>query len=60
MLTTQHLVALLPREFLLDKFLVDHEGNPYKRFGPTVDPKAMTDDIETLLKRRETQNPAQQ
>lgn len=41
------------------KFLVDHEGNPYKRFGPTTDPKSMTNDIEDLLKRRNGQAPAE-
>lgn len=31
------------------KFLVDHEGNPYKRFGPTTSPMSMKSDIEELL-----------
>lgn len=35
------------------KFLIDHEGNPYKRFAPTTPPKAMIDDIEMLLKKKE-------
>lgn len=35
------------------KFLVDHEGNPYKRFGPTENPEDMKDDIEELLKKKE-------
>lgn len=39
------------------KFLVDHEGNPYKRFGPTTDPKSMTNDIEDLIKKRNGETP---
>jgi len=35
------------------KFLVDHEGNPYKRIGSKTNPKEMVDDIEELLKRKE-------
>lgn len=35
------------------KFLVDHEGTPYKRFGPKTPPLSMKDDIETLLKKKE-------
>lgn len=35
------------------KFLVDHEGKPYKRFGPKTPPLAMKDDIEDLLKKKE-------
>jgi len=31
------------------KFLVDHEGNPYKRFGPKTSPMSMKSDIEELL-----------
>ena len=34
------------------KFLVDYQGNPYKRFGPTTEPFAMKEDIEELLKQR--------
>lgn len=32
------------------KFLVDKEGNPYKRYEPNIDPKDMEDDIKELLK----------
>ena len=39
--------------FSTDKFLVDYEGTPYKRFVPTVAPFDMKDDIETLLKKKE-------
>jgi len=35
------------------KFLIDHEGKPYKRYGPKTPPFAMKDDIEELLKRKE-------
>ena len=35
------------------KFLVDSEGNPYKRYGPKTNPNDMVDDIETLLKKKE-------
>jgi len=41
-----------------NKFLVDHEGSPYKRFGPTTNPKDMVRDIEELLKRRNGETPA--
>lgn len=35
------------------KFLVDHEGNPYKRYGSRKPPLAMKEDIEILLKKKE-------
>ena len=35
------------------KFLVDHEGTPYKRFGPKTSPLSIKDDIEALLKKKE-------
>jgi len=35
------------------KFIVDHEGNPYKRFGPKTNPLQMVDSIEELLKKKE-------
>lgn len=35
------------------KFLIDHKGAPYKRYGPKTSPFAMKDDIEELLKRKE-------
>lgn len=41
-----------------NKFLVDHEGEPYKRFGPTTEPNAMKEDIEHLLARRNGQDTA--
>ena len=31
------------------KFLVDKNGNPFKRYAPTVEPKDMEGDIEELL-----------
>jgi glutathione peroxidase-family protein len=34
------------------KFLVDHEGKPYKRYTSTA-PNDMIDDIEMLLKKKE-------
>ena len=33
------------------KFLVDHEGTPYKRFSPTSSPFTMREDIEELLRK---------
>jgi len=33
------------------KFLVDHKGTPYKRFGPTTNPLAIKDDIDELLRK---------
>ena len=35
------------------KFLVDHEGNPFKRYGPQTNPDDMIPDIEELLKMKE-------
>lgn len=35
------------------KFLVDHEGKPFKRFGPTTNPYDIKADIDELLKKRE-------
>jgi glutathione peroxidase len=35
------------------KFLIDHEGNPYKRFGTSEAPFTMKDSIELLLKKKE-------
>jgi len=39
--------------FLKAKFLVDHEGKPFKRFGPTTNPYDIKADIDELLKKRE-------
>lgn len=36
-----------------DKFLVDHQGKPFKRYVPTVAPFDMKEDIEQLLKEKE-------
>ena len=33
------------------KFLVDHEGNPYERFGSKTEPNEMKSSIETLLSK---------
>lgn len=35
------------------KFLVDHEGTPFKRYSPQTSPEEMAADIEELLNRRE-------
>lgn len=35
------------------KFLVDHEGKPYKRYGPPTPPFDLKEDIEYLLKKKE-------
>ena len=34
------------------KFLVDHEGTPFKRYGPKTEPFAIKEDIEALLKKK--------
>lgn len=34
------------------KFLVDHEGQPYKRFGPKTNPLMLKESIEELLKKK--------
>mmetsp|Transcript_25584 Transcript_25584/g.37966 ORF Transcript_25584/g.37966 Transcript_25584/m.37966 type:complete len:224 (-) Transcript_25584:232-903(-) len=36
------------------KFLIDSEGKPYKRYGPTVEPNGMVEGIEYLLTLKET------
>jgi len=36
------------------KFLVDHEGKPFKRYSPKTPPLSIKDDIEELLKKKET------
>jgi len=36
------------------KFLVDHEGTPFKRYGPKKPPLDIKDDIEELLKKKES------
>jgi len=42
------------------KFLVDHEGTPYKRFGPKTNPFAMKENIDELLKKKgETSAPSE-
>lgn len=35
-----------------NKFLIDHEGKPYKRYGPKTPPKAIKDDIQMLLNKK--------
>jgi len=35
------------------KFLVDHEGTPFKRYGPKTNPEDIATDIEELLKKKE-------
>jgi len=37
-----------------EKFLIDHEGNPYKRYTTQTTPFEMKDDIEMLLKKKES------
>jgi glutathione peroxidase-family protein len=39
--------------FYAAKFLVDHEGVPYKRFSPKTPPFDLKGDIEALLKKKE-------
>jgi glutathione peroxidase-family protein len=43
--------SLFPR-WNFAKFLVDHEGNPVKRYGPKTNPEEMVTDIEGLLAKR--------
>lgn len=35
------------------KFLIDHEGTPFKRYGPKTNPEDLGSDIEQLLKKME-------
>lgn len=35
------------------KFLVDHTGQPYKRYSPQTSPFEMKDDISALLEKME-------
>ena len=35
-----------------EKFLVDQQGRPFKRYNPAVDPKALGGDIQFLMNRR--------
>lgn len=35
------------------KFLIDHEGTPFKRYGPKTSPEEMVPDIEELMKKME-------
>jgi len=35
------------------KFLVSHQGEPYKRYDPTTSPDSLRDDIESLLQKKE-------
>ena len=35
-----------------EKFLIDHEGNPTKRFSSKTEPRLMKDRIEELLQKR--------
>ncbi|KAJ7381022.1 hypothetical protein OS493_004617 [Desmophyllum pertusum] len=36
-----------------EKILVDHKGQPYRRYTPTVEPKEMIQDIEKLIQECE-------
>jgi len=36
------------------KFLIDHEGTPFKRYGSKTPPNDMRADIEALLKKKES------
>lgn len=38
------------------KFLVTHEGKPYKRFSQKAPPSVMREDIEKLLDAKEGKN----
>lgn len=39
--------------FSTAKFLVDHEGVPYKRYSPKTPPFDLKGDIESLLTKKE-------
>jgi len=41
-----------------EKFLLDHKGQPYRRYTPTVEPKEMTEDIEKLIQKCEKETMA--
>ena len=34
-----------------EKILVNHKGQPYRRYSPVVEPKEITEDIENLMKQ---------
>lgn len=36
------------------KFLVDHEGKPYKRYSPQTNPEDMITDIDAMLQKLES------
>ena len=55
---SNHFFLLLLLAAWTDKFLVDHQGEPYKRFGPTTEPNAMVEDIEELLARKNGKAPS--
>lgn len=38
------------------KFLVGHDGVPFKRYDVTTAPDSIRDDIEALLKKKEEEN----
>ena len=54
-MTTHSWLSILTQDIRWNfaKFLVDHEGAPYKRFGPKTNPNDMVTDIEELLKKKE-------
>jgi len=41
-------------ESLAVKFLVDHNGKPFKRYGNRTPPFDLKDDIEELLEKKES------
>lgn len=40
-----------------EKILVDHKGQPFRRYTPTVEPKDITEDIENLRKKCNEDSP---
>lgn len=41
-----------------EKFLIDHEGKPYRRYHSNTDPLELIPDIERLLVKKVTSRPA--
>jgi glutathione peroxidase-family protein len=39
-------------DFMIAKFLIDHEGKPFRRYDPKTPPLDLKGDIEELLKKK--------
>ena len=45
---------MLTQDRIAGKFLVDHEGTPFKRYPPKTSPSEMQADIEKLFASKDT------